>query len=78
MQEISCCNRQSVSKEASKLKHSARNATAKEELSSISDDGVIVVNHAFAATHVSENWIVDSGATCHMCNKKKLFRNFEI
>ena len=57
------------------LKLSARNATEKEQKSSsTSDDEAMVVNHTLVATHSSENWIVDSGATCHMCNDKKLFR----
>jgi transposase InsO family protein len=65
--------RQATSEEASKPKHSARNAAAKERASS-DDEAIMVVNHALAATHSSENWIVDSGATCHMCNDKKMFR----
>jgi len=38
-----------------------------------------VTIHALAATS-SGSWIVDSGATCHMCNDRKLFvdmRNLE-
>ena len=32
-----------------------------------------MAGHALSAIS-RENWIVDSGATCHMCNDKKLFR----
>ena len=32
---------------------------------------------ALAATHSSENWIMDSGATCHMCNNKMMFRELQ-
>ena len=33
----------------------------------------MVSGHALSATS-GENWIIDSGATSHMCNNKKLFR----
>ena len=34
------------------------------------------MSHALSVSATS-NWIVDSGATCHMCNDKKLFINLE-
>ena len=55
-------------------KHSANKAAAKEqESSSTSNDEAMVVSHALSATSRG-NWIIDSGATCHMCSDKKLFR----
>ena len=73
--KLAAANQRQTNEEASKPKHSARNAAAKEQVSSsTSDDEAMVVNHALAATHSSENWIVDSGATCHMCNDKTIFR----
>ena len=56
---------------ADKPKHSASKADAKEQVSS--DDEALVVSHALSATSRG-SWIIDSGATCHMCNDKKLFR----
>jgi len=44
-----------------------------------SDNEAFMTIHALAATS-SGSWIVDSGATCHMCNDRKLFvdmRNLE-
>ena len=42
-------------------------------VASDSDEEALVVGYALSAT--SKNlWIVDSGATCHMCNDKSLFR----
>ena len=32
--------------------------------------------HALSATSTG-NWIVDSGATCHMCNNAKMFAKFK-
>ena len=34
------------------------------------------MSHALSASATS-NWIVDSGATCHMCNDNKLFTNIQ-
>jgi hypothetical protein len=53
-----------------KRKHVASNAATKE--SSSSDDEVMLVSHAFSAMSRGK-WIVDSGATCHMCNDKEQF-----
>ena len=53
-----------------KTKHVASNAATKE--SSSSDDEVMLVSHAFSAMSRGK-WIVDSGATCHMCNDKEQF-----
>ena len=39
-------------------------------------DDAIVVCHALQAGPTG-NWIVDSGATCHMCSNKKLFVEFQ-
>ena len=55
-------------------KHSASKATTNEQVSSsTSDDEALVIGHALSATSRG-NWIVDSGATCHMCNDKELFK----
>lgn len=54
-----------------KTKHSASKAATK--YSSSSDDEAMLVSHALMATSRG-NWIIDSGATCHMCNQKDLFR----
>ena len=37
--------------------------------------GLVVVSHALSSVTAIEknNWIIDSGATCHMCNNEKLF-----
>ena len=59
-----------MNEKADKPKHSANKADTKEQVSS--DDEALVVCHALSATSRG-NWIVDSGATCHMCNDKKLF-----
>ena len=59
---------------AVKPKHSASKATTKEqESSSTSDDEAMVIGHALSATSRG-NWIIDSGATCHMCNNKEFFK----
>ena len=52
------------------LKKQEASVNKKREPSS--DGEAFVTTHAFAATS-RESWIVDSGATCHMCNDKSLF-----
>ena len=34
------------------------------------------MSHALSPS-ATNNWIIDSGATCHMCNDKTLFTSFE-
>ena len=62
-----------------KMKHKANSATSghkNDSNSSSDDDDALVVCHALSAGSKG-NWIVDSGATCHMCNDEKLFESFE-
>ena len=58
--------------------HKANKTSAghKDIGNSSSDDEALVVCHALSARSQG-NWIVDSGATCHMCNDQKLFGKFE-
>ena len=52
-------------------------STTKSQDSSSSDSETagLIVSHALSASSSSEQntWIVDSGATCHMCHDCKLF-----
>ena len=34
------------------------------------------MHHALRVREPTRNWIVDSGATCHICNSKELFEDF--
>ena len=70
--KLAAANRQASQDLSPSSKHSAKNAAAKEQILSSTD--AMVVNHALTVTQSRQNWIVDSGATCHMCNDKKLFR----
>ena len=57
-------------------KHRATTAETKQTDSSSSDGESIglVVRHAFSASvGRHDSWIIDSGATCHMCHDKGLF-----
>ena len=62
--------------EAYDNKHKASNAaeSRQAENSSDSDEVGLMINHAFSSLTKKENaWIIDSGATCHMCNDTSLF-----
>ena len=37
----------------------------------------LVVQHAMSSHSRKTAWIVDSGATCHMCNDRSVFVDFE-
>ena len=50
--------------------HAKANTASATRSSSASDP--LIVQQALQAGAV-ENWIVDSGATCHMCSDKQLF-----
>ena len=62
-------------KAKNEMKHKANKATSGHKDTS-SDEDALVVCHALSARSKG-TWIVDSGATCHMCNDQKLFKNFE-
>ena len=52
--------------------------TPDDEGSSDSESTGLVVQHAFSAGPDShQRWILDSGATCHMCNEKSLFTHYQ-
>jgi len=63
------------SKERKDMKQKANKAEVRQrEDSSGSESDALVVGQALSAS-ATNNWIVDSGATCHMCNNDKLFVN---
>ena len=53
-------------------RQSSNAADAKKPACSESEREVLVTTHALTASS-RQKWIVDSGATCHMCNDKDLF-----
>ena len=56
--------------------HKAYNAADSRQVDSCSDSDEVglMVNHAFSSLNGRTNvWIIDSGATCHMCNDANLF-----
>ena len=42
-----------------------------------SEFDAFVVSHALQASRSAGNWIIDSGASCHMCGDEKLFVNLK-
>ena len=54
-----------------KTKHKANKVT--EEAGDTSGSESLVVEHAALSIGLASNWIVDSGATCHMCNRRSMF-----
>ena len=59
-------------------KHRAHNTETKNRESGDSDTDVgLIVTHALSvgATNTSGDWVVDSGATCHICNDINRFTN---
>ena len=53
--------------------------TAVDENSSDSDGCSLVVQHVLSAGHNTQGqWILDSGATCHMCNKESMFTDLHL
>ena len=62
--------------ESAGKKQSANTADAKKQALTMDSEGeALVTTHALTASSRG-NWIVDSGATCHMCNDKSLFSEF--
>ena len=51
--------------------------TAEDESSTDSESTGLVLQHALSADSGGhDRWILDSGATCHMCNYETMFSNF--
>ncbi len=70
-----------VNRETKKVsyKHKANKAGVKKLSSSSDSESVgLIVSHALAISSEKglNSWIVDSGATCHMCNDKEMFVEF--
>lgn len=52
--------------------------TAEDENSTDSESTGLVAQHALSTESNShDQWIIDSGATCHMCNKKSMFSHYQ-
>ena len=51
------------------------NMVASEKRDRVVDEAFVTV-HTFAATSIG-SWVVDSGATCHMCNDENMFVNLQ-
>ena len=52
--------------------------TAEDENSSDSESTGLVVQHALSAdSNARDQWILDSGATCHMCNNEMMFSDLQ-
>ena len=52
--------------------------TAEDENSSDVENCGLVVHHALiGGPSTNSQWILDSGATCHMCNKETMFNNLQ-
>ena len=68
-------------KEKNGSNHKANMATPRmqERSSSDSESAGLVVSHALSASSSREHntWIVDSGATCHMCHDRNLFTDIK-
>ena len=52
--------------------------TAEDENSTDSESTGLMVQHALSTESNTHNqWIIDSGATCHMCNEETTFSNYQ-
>ena len=50
---------------------------AVSDYSTSDESDALVTCHVFAVSTITDEWIVDSGATCQMCKDSKLFDKFE-
>ena len=65
------------SKPTPKKQGKAKACTCNARLDEGSDDDVaFIAQHALSTSTKAGGWIVDSGATAHMCNDRKLFKGF--
>ena len=72
------CRSTFVDKSQYKYKQKANAAESKHvESSSDSESVGLVVQHVMTSYFKKNAWIIDSGATCHMCNDKSAFVKYE-
>ena len=43
-----------------------------------SDGDALIVGHEALSVRMTSGWIMDSGATCHMCNRRSLFEEHQL
>ena len=58
-------------------KHQANAAGAKQSESSDGESVGLVMQHTLLSHSTNTTWLVDSGATCHMCHDKNMFAEYE-
>ncbi len=65
-----------------KAKHMASAATttvnSSQDHDRSSEDEALIVDHVFSITSKDNNWIIDSGATCHMCNDEGYYKDITV
>ena len=72
-----CDQRTNEGSHSSKQKVNKAGVRQGEYSSSDSESVGLMVSHVLSATtNRMSNWIVDSGATCHMCNDPEMFNDF--
>ena len=72
------CRSTFVDKTKRQHKHKANAAENKHiESSSDSESVGLIVQHAMTSHFGKAAWVIDSGATCHMCNDKSVFVKYE-
>ena len=70
-----CVNKRHSNK--GKSKHKAHNTRSKTVECSDSDSAGLLMRHALSASSsVCNGWIIDTGATSHMCNDRSLFDKY--
>ena len=60
-----------------KLGHIQRHCPERTKTDVKGEPKLLVTSHVLGVSEPAHHWIVDSEATCHICNSKELFEEFQ-
>ena len=72
------CHQLKAENEKSSLHRGSKSGKNQASIGQHSSESDVLVMEQVVQAGAAENWIVDSGATSHMCHNKKLFSEFQL
>ena len=71
-----CPERVKVERKAEQDRFGTARSGKKQKYKTREGSVALVTRHVLGVSELARHWIVDSGATCHICNSKELYEDF--